>query len=362
MTSVLFVVDHLDTGGAPVVVRDLISGLVEQGASVTLVVLSERVSHALPPSVRCVRLPFVPRSRLERMRRYRMHARQFDDWLSQQGTINFDLVVAHLHHAHQVVSRSCLADQAWYCLHSDPVVAFLGNKSGLGRWLKRRKVARLYAGRQVIGVSQGIIDRLQSVLGVRTARALCIHNPLDIGAISSKAMASPDDIPEHFLLFVGRLDQRAKRLDRLLAGYQKSGVELPLLMVGEGGDRQLVLKQIEQLGLEGKVRLLGHRDNPYSYMKCATALLLSSDYEGFPLVIVEALACGTPVVSTDCPTGPSEILTGELSRYLVPRDDIQAFADAIRDVVEQPIRVPEEAVAEFALARVVSHYLALADA
>ncbi|MDN6180309.1 MAG: glycosyltransferase [Halomonas subglaciescola] len=365
MTSVLFVVDHLDAGGAPIVVRDLIWGLVDQGASVTLVVLSDRVAHALPPQVPCICLPFTPNSRFERARRYALHAQQLDNWLSQQnGTgvdaADFDLVVAHLHHAHQVVSRSRLANRAWYCLHADPVVAFLGNKSGLTRRIKRLKVARLYSGRKVIGVSQGIIDRLRSVMKVRATKAVCLHNPLDLEAIRRQAMVSPHDVPERFLLFVGRLDQRAKRFDRLLEGYRQSGVDLPLLIVGEGGDRPAVRQQVERLGLENNVTLLGHRDTPYGYMKRATALLLSSDYEGFPLVIAEALACGTPVVSTDCPSGPREILTGELSRYLVPMNDTSAFADAIRDVVKQPITVPEQAVSELSRVQVVTRYLALA--
>lgn len=364
MTTVLFVVDHHEAGGAPVVVRDLIGGLVNQGASVTLIVLSDRVTHALPPQVPCVRLPFVPGSRLERARRYSLHAQRLDEWLGQQSDTpanGFDLVVAHLHHAHQVVSRSRLADQAWYCLHADPVVSFLGNKSGLSRQIKRMKVARLYSGHKIIGVSQGIVDRLRSAMNVRAAKALCLHNPLDLEAIRRQAMVPPSDVPERFLLFVGRLDQRAKRFDRLLEGYRQSGVDLPLLIVGEGDDRHAVSQQIEQRGLEDNVKLLGHRDNPYRYMKCASALLLSSDYEGFSLVIAEALACGTPVVSTDCPSGPREILTGELSRYLVPVGDAPAFADAIRDVIERPIAVPVDIASRFARDRVAARYLALAN-
>src|SRR5690606_17547431 len=147
--------------------------------------------------------------------------------------------------------------------------------------------------------------------------------------------APVNDVPAEYLLYVGRMDIRQKRFDRLFDAYQASGVSLPLILVGGGSGQAAVEAMVVERGLTGQVQFLGHRDNPYAYMQQATAQLLSSDYEGFPLVLPEALALGTPVVSVDCPCGPAEILQ-DFPEYLVPLNDTQAFARAIRNVVERP--------------------------
>lgn len=358
---ILFVVDHLDSGGAPVAIRDLVKGMVKLGSDVDILVLSSRVSHKLPEAVSLHTLPFVPHGKWQKLNRYRLHAELVNAWLSGYQGQRYDLVLAHLHHAHQVVSRSVLGSDAWYCLHSDPVTAFLGNKTSLGRWMKRKKVRKLYDAKKVIGVSKGIIDRLAEGIGCHPSQAVYVHNPLDMLSIRTLSEEPISDVPEEYLLFVGRLDQRAKRFDRLLRCYRDSGVRLPLVIVGEGGGRSQIENMISDLGLESDALLLGHRANPYPYMKNAKALLLSSDYEGFSLVLAEALACGTPVVSTDCPSGPAEILVGELRRFLVDVGDSRGFSRAIREAVESPAMIDDAYTNGFDLESVASRYLALAS-
>ncbi|WP_186764468.1 glycosyltransferase [Pistricoccus aurantiacus] len=358
--KVLFLIDHLDSGGAPIVVRDLILGMHRAGVGVTLVILSDRQRYELPVDVEIVKLPYAASNRFERWQRYASHARQFDAWLDdRQGT--FNLVLAHLHHAHQVVVRSRLSEQAWYCLHADPVTGFLGNKRGLGRWLKRRKVRKLYNRKRLVTVSQGMLERLTAHFDVHPRAARAIHNPLDIARIRTLAEDSVNDAPPDYLVFVGRMDQRHKRFDRLLAAYRDSGVGLPLLLVGGGRESERVEALIAEMKLSGNVCMVGPRDNPYPYMKQARALLLSSDSEGFALVLAEALACGTPVVSVDCPSGPAEILGERFKEGLVPLDDTAAFAAAIRRVVSHPPTIPEDSCDRFRLETVVEHYLALAE-
>lgn len=359
-SSVLFIIDHLDTGGAPVVVRDLIKGMHQVGAQVTLVVLSKRVSHELPEGVKLVTLPLVMDTRTQRRQRYARHAELLNGWLEQHAS-RFHLVVAHLHHTHQVVSRSHLASQAWYCLHTDPMVELLGNKRGLGRWLKQRKMQALYGGRQVLAVSQGILDSMVLRLRIRMARQAAVHNPIDMARVRELAAERIDDVPQDYLVFVGRMNQRQKRFDRLFNAYRDSGVQLPLIVVGAGGDLPAAKAMAESRGVADRVHFLGNRTNPYPYMRHARALLLSSDYEGFALVLAEALALGTPTISVDCPSGPAEILVEGLTECIVPLDDDAAFARTIQSVVEHPPQVPVEICDRFQLATVVGRYLALAE-
>jgi glycosyltransferase involved in cell wall biosynthesis len=102
-----------------------------------------------------------------------------------------------------------------------------------------------------------------------------------------------------------------------------------LVILGEGDDREELQRLANSLGISPYVHLLGYAPNPLAYMRHAAVFVLSSVAEGFGNVIVEALACGTPVISTDCPHGPREILSGGLYGTLVQVGDVGALADAM---------------------------------
>ena len=108
--------------------------------------------------------------------------------------------------------------------------------------------------------------------------------------------------------------------------------------------------------------LPGFQSNPYNWIKKAKALVLSSDYEGLPTVLLESIALGTKVVSSDCPHGPDEILTDELSRYLVPRRNPKALAEAIDKVLLDDIVLEHASIlGKVCSEKVAKQYLALAD-
>lgn len=102
-----------------------------------------------------------------------------------------------------------------------------------------------------------------------------------------------------------------------------------LLLLGDGADRASLEQLAHDLGVAAHVRFAGFCSNPFPFMRAARMLVLSSRYEGFGMVLLEAMALGTPVVSTDCPTGPRDLLDGGDSGLLVPPGDIDAMADAI---------------------------------
>lgn len=101
------------------------------------------------------------------------------------------------------------------------------------------------------------------------------------------------------------------------------------MILGEGGQRRILEQLLRELGIEADVELHGFVDNPFAWMSRASLFVLSSAWEGSPGVLVEAMACGCPVVSTDCPSGPDEILAGGRYGRLVPVGDDAALADAI---------------------------------
>jgi glycosyltransferase involved in cell wall biosynthesis len=138
-----------------------------------------------------------------------------------------------------------------------------------------------------------------------------------------------------------------------------AGRDLRLIILGEGPERTALESLIQQLGLADRVSLPGFRDNPFAYMSRARLFVLSSAWEGLPGVLIQAMACGTPVVSTDCPSGPREVLADGRYGPLVPVGAVEALAVAMALTLEQPPE-PERLkarAADYGLEPVTRRYL-----
>ncbi len=115
---------------------------------------------------------------------------------------------------------------------------------------------------------------------------------------------------------------------------RKTTQNFSVLCIGDGDCKEAIEAWIASAGLSNNIKLLGRKENPYAYMARARALLLTSAYESFGLVLVEAMACGTCVIATDCPSGPSDVLEGGRSGLLVDAGDPQQFAHAMLRMIE----------------------------
>lgn len=205
-------------------------------------------------------------------------------------------------------------------------------------------VRQFYPGADaVIAVSRQVADDLARITGMPAERIRTIYNPVvDQGLLAKAAepLTDPwfDSAEPPVILGVGRLVEQ-KDFPTLLRAFAKvrNLKDVRLMILGEGKQRDLLEALIGNLGLKGAVAMPGYVDNPFKYMAKAAMLVLSSRYEGLPGAIIQALACGCPVVSTDCPGGASEIL--DMGRYgpLVPVGDFDALASAIAAVLERPL-------------------------
>ncbi len=216
----------------------------------------------------------------------------------------------------------------------------LGSKTGpkrLFRWLKWRARFRLeYSGRHLVTVSDALQAELIRDMGIRPASMVTIYNPFDFSRLRRLAEARPRPLEQPFIVYAPKLDRR-KRQDVLLEAFAQSRARQTHMLVLLGdtytdSDR-LWLDELQaliaRLGLQDKVLLPGFQHNPYPWVRHASLFAMSSDSEGLPTVLIESLILGTPVVSTDCPTGPREILTGELARFLCPRNAPAELANRI---------------------------------
>jgi len=201
----------------------------------------------------------------------------------------------------------------------------------------QRRAARyreIYGSRRLVAVSQGVAADLQAQFAVDAKRIGVIANPFDFAAIRALSTAPcPARPAAPYLLHVGRFAAQ-KRHDLLLAAF--AALDLPHTLVLLTPPDAKLAALIAQHGLQRRVVIADFQANPYSWMAGADLLVLCSDHEGLPNVLIEALACGTRVVSTDCPSGPREILCGELAQWLVPCGGTSALATALRGALAAP--------------------------
>jgi len=195
----------------------------------------------------------------------------------------------------------------------------------------------------VIGVSEGVAKTVVENTGVSSTATTVLNNPVDIAAIQSGAdepvdlewLNGPAICP---VVAVGRL-KASKDFATLLRAFATLHERRPatrLVVVGKGTERDRLEALAGELGVDDAVAFTGYTHNPYAYMGRASVFVLSSTTEGLPTVLIEALACGCPIVSTDCDYGPREILDDGRYGRLTPVGDAERMADAIRDALDDP--------------------------
>ncbi|MCA1995460.1 MAG: glycosyltransferase, partial [Coleofasciculus sp. S288] len=191
----------------------------------------------------------------------------------------------------------------------------------------------------IVAVSQGVATDLARTASLPLERIQVIYNPVVTPELLTRAKEpldhpwfNPGEPP--VILGVGRLVEQ-KDFSTLIRAFNQVRQIQParLMILGSGREKSRLKALVQELGLEDDVAMPGFVQNPYAYMARSAVFVLSSAWEGFGNVIVEAMAVGTPVVSTDCQSGPAEILDDGKYGSLVPVGDSKAIAEAILSVL-----------------------------
>lgn len=184
---------------------------------------------------------------------------------------------------------------------------------------------------RVIAVSKGVRSDLIKEFNIPAHKIQVIYNPIDLNRItglSSMPLEHPffeDHVP--IVIAIGRL-VRQKGFDTLIKAFSLviPKMNAQLIILGEGPEKESLEEMVKDLGLIDKVSFAGFQNNPYKFLSRADVFVLSSNYEGLPMVILEAMACGAPIISTDCRSGPCEILENGKYGLLVPVGDANALS------------------------------------
>lgn len=219
---------------------------------------------------------------------------------------------------------------------------------------------------RIVAVSQGTALDLAKVIRIDPKSIACIYNPIVNDAMIAQSQ-EPVDHPWFaasgcpVIIAVGRMEPQ-KNFPLLIRAFARVRAQMParLVILGDGGERDMLAALVSQMGLEDDVALLGFVPNPHAYVAKATLMVLSSDFESLANVVIEAMAVGTPVVATDCPSGPAEALNRGQCGTLVPVGDLEGMSAAILDVLrEKPEPVARSWLDQFSTRQVADRYLAL---
>lgn len=349
-TRVLFLLATLDGGGAERTVLTLIPHLRARGLDARVGLLARGgvldseiegsqvvrarmapgwMSYAPSPGLGrlLIGLPLVPLQQLDLLRRFRPHV-----VVSCTAAMNLAALLSTGAYGRRRI--------AWILREGNNTRAILesdapGRPGRALRWWATSLVYR--APDRVVAISNGVADGLARNFGLSRDRMRVVHNPVDVTRICRRAQeADGAPFPSRFIVACGRL-HRQKGFDLLLRAFAALGeTDLALAILGDGPERGDLEALARELGLGARLMMPGFVENPWAWMARAAAFVLPSRWEGFASVLVEAMACGTPVVAADCDFGPREIVRDGETGLLARADDAESLAAAIRRVLSDP--------------------------
>jgi glycosyltransferase involved in cell wall biosynthesis len=354
-------------GGAERVMLNLASGMVNLGYKVDLVLVQVEGPFVdkVPDEVRVIELNKKHRSTLRTI----LSLPSFVRYLKQEQP---KALLSGLNYANIIAVWAKLFARVPLRLSITEHNTFSSEKKGfppLFRWVLYWLMKFSYQmADEIIAVSEGVADDLVKELGFQHGKVRVIYNPIITPELREKIKQPLQDtwfatknIP--IVLAMGRFT-RQKGFDTLIRAFAEVKKQRPvrLLILGEGEDRTNLQNLCKELNIDQEVRLPGFISNPYPYLVNASLFVLSSRWEGLPTVLVEALYCGIPIVATDCPSGPREILKNGLYGQLVPVDDAESLARAMLTALdgEKP-SIPPISWQAFDINTVIQQYISVVD-
>ena len=347
--TIVLAIFTLQGNGAERFALTLAKGLIDAGHEAHIVYFKNIIDLPIPEGVKLHFFDYQKYRAIPKFMRVGFAAKAFDKFvLKNIGTP--DLVLSNLFPVDFVLSKSQLSN-VHLVIHNTTSLEYGERLEGM-----KKQLDKVYLAKPCVAVSKGVEKDFIKVFGSKS-RITTIYNPIDVEQVVSTANEYIPDIEKPYIVNVGKFKQQ-KRHDILIKAYAKANVQEKLVLVGTGELLEASKKLVKDLGIEGKVIFTGFKKNPYPYIKHAKLMVVSSDFEGFSIAILEALALGTPIISTDCPSGPSEVLEGQ---QLVPVRNIDEMAIKIKLATSDPILFKVNLHQKFFIPETVDNYLNLID-
>lgn len=353
---IAILIDTLNGGGAEKVCLTLAKALQNENATVHIIVLKNKRDYELPDNLNIHFLSEQAHLRLHNKQAQYALAKTLQEYVTKLGP--FDLHLSNLDDCHQIVSLANLP-RTYYVIHNS-VEESLKRLIKLGpfKYFRKKHALQCLNNRNLVTVSKGVEKELLTAGRIHAKSLRTIYNPIDLDEIQTLSLLNDADVPSvPYIVHIGRFAKQ-KRHDVLFKALQHWPDPPKVLLLTKPSKK--LERALKRYNLTHCVEVLGFKQNPYAIIRRAKALVLCSDFEGFGVVIAEALACGTPVVSTDCPHGPNELLTGELAKYLVPCNNPLKLQKALLDAVKTPQAFADaQIIKQLDMQNIAKQYLAL---
>lgn len=370
--KVLFLINEFGRGGAERVVSYLLNHLptISPELIPVLYTLEEsEIAYPIPDNIELVIGSKFHSSNIIKFIKIPLLAMRLKCFIKKN---NIKIVISFLSRANYTNIIATYLGSNHHCILSERNTASLIYKSSrITDIINRFFIRNLYPSCQsIIAVSNGVKNDLVENFSIPEDKVVVIYNPYDIDDIKLKSQEVVkhkwlDNQEYQTIITVGHLE-KPKNYILLIKAYKKAIEELPnlrLIIIGEGSEKDKLTYSVSKLDLTNKIDFTGKLENPFSYVSRADLFVLSSDTEGFPNVLVEAMVCGCPVISTDCKSGPNEIIMHNQNGYLVPVGDINALSKTIISLIldkqlcrELTIKA-RETVKDFELTKIVNQYM-----
>jgi len=317
---------RLGIGGAEKVMANLSVFFEKQGIEVHNIIVLDVVSYTFSGElVNLGTLKNKSNSVFNKLHRFLFLKRYLDE-------NNFDFIIDFRFRNKPIqellIAKFLYKPKTIFTVHSYLIDHYMPNWSTLTRFMHQD----CYKMVTITNKSKELIEFKHHLKNVQT-----IYNPIDIKEIQSKYLETID-LNFEYIIGIGQMETNIKQFDKLIQAYSNSilpNQNIQLVLLGDG-ERISILKALaKQKKIEEKVHFLGYQNNPYKYLRNAKFFVLSSLNEGLPNVILEALACETPVVSFECLSGPSEMISHKQNGLLVENQNVEKLTEAMNLFVEE---------------------------
>lgn len=334
---IVMVIDSLNGGGAEAVVLRLLETINSDidNAEAHLIVLSQRGDYRVGDNKYIHVLNFKSNKNMElfwRKAKVVLALKQALTRIEQESGV-VDAIFSHLDLTNVMVKQLATKSEKFYVVHNSIVRELAADRRrGLFKYLKQKRRKQLLSNESLICVSAGVRNELP--LPWLTPKALhTIYNPFDVREIDRLSHCPDSQIPETpYILHIGRLSVQ-KRHDRLFDAFIGLNSQHKLVLLTQ--DNKKLRALIAKYQLTDRVIVAGFQANPFAWMRRADLLVLSSDFEGFGNVLVEALLCDTPVATTNCDHGPSEILADFHQDWIAKDFSAEALATVMANILKE---------------------------
>ena len=353
------IINDLKAGGAQKATIDLIKGLDQIKIKTTLILLENIIKLEVPTSTKV--LCIQNKGRLKGFFSKNILAKKLKKkWYAQNLETKFDLTISRLQYTNEIVHMAKIPDPFFII---DNALSEEIKKLKLENYLKglRRELRyqKIYRNQNIIAVSQGTKNDLIKNFHGRKSLIRTICNPINIDQIKREANEKIKlEVNSKYIIHVARAIGQ-KRHDLMIDAFKLLNAKYKLVLLTDNPSE--IYKLVLEKEMEAHCIVLPFRKNPYPLIKNAEALVLSSDFEGFGLVLVEAIICGTPVISTNCRYGPNEILTGKNRKYLVRQNNPDLLAKKIsKFIINKPKKSIQIPLEQYSLNEIAKKYYNLA--